>query len=323
MNYKHISAIERDKIAEMLNLGISQNKIAKELNRGKGTISYEINKNKEGERYYAIISEEKSKSRRANGRKKEKLKNNLELKNYVLTKLKEDRWTPEEISNRVKIDYPKNEKMRISHEAIYKYIYKQQNELYKYLVRSKKSRKKTRKKAIGSRIKDRTSIDLRPMAVNNREEFGHFEGDSVVGLDHKSAVHTTIERISRKYFVMKVENLTAEETIKVQIEILTKERAKSITMDNGLEFAEHLKLKDLQIQTYFADPYSSYQRGTNEHFNGIFRRFYKKGTDFSIILQSEIDEVVEKINNRPLKILGWKTPNEVYYELSEGVLLQS
>ncbi len=156
----------------------------------------------------------------------------------------------------------------------------------------------------------------RPEMICSRGEFGHWEEDTVEGKKHKDGVHSTLERLSRYYVVKKINRISSEATIVAQKQIFSKYPSfarKSATHDNGRENHLHYQLIDeLGMDTYFADPYSSFQRGSNENANGILRRYFPKGTDFSVIPQSEINAVVNEINDRPKKCLGYNTPKEVF-----------
>lgn len=228
-------------------------------------------------------------------------------------------WSPEQISGRMKLVFPGSLEMRITPETIYSFIYSNKykhRKFWEYLPRGRKKRKKLNGRRVHrSHISSRTSIHDRPEIVSSNSEFGHFEGDSVEGLGHKDGVHTEVERVSRMYFVKLVNKISSEETIKAQFEIfkdIPKEHRKSTTLDNGRENHYHLTLKRLGMKTYFADPYSSWQRGSNEYHNGLLRRYFPKGTDFTKVTQEEIDDVVEEINTRPRKCLGYFTPKEVF-----------
>jgi transposase, IS30 family len=168
------------------------------------------------------------------------------------------------------------------------------------------------------KIPRRVSIRERPEPINTREEFGHWEGDTVVGDKHKTGTHTEVERISRLLFAYQVPRIRAKETYLAQLCIfsaLPKQARKSTTLDNGSEHYLHTLLQDeLGMQTYFADPYSSWQRGTNEYTNGLLRRYFPKRTDFRTVSQDEINDVVHRLNNIPRKVLHYKTPTEVFTE---------
>ena len=187
--------------------------------------------------------------------------------------------------------------------------------------KQKKRKQKSGRSVHKSQIPDRVSIHQRPKKINQRKEFGHWEADSVEGKRKVKAnsLHTEVERISRKIKAVKVKNLTSQEALKAQIKIFEVEpeqAVKSTTLDNGKETHLHYQLRPkFNMQTYHADPYSSWQRGTNEHGNWHIRYYFPKGTDFSNISNQELQAVVEEINNRPRKILGYRTANEVYYQL--------
>ena len=186
-----------------------------------------------------------------------------------------------------------------------------------YLVRHHKKRKKWLGRRVHrGQIERRVSIHNRPEMIGSRGEFGHWEEDTVEGKKHKDGVHSTLERLSRYYVVKKINRISSEATIVAQKQIFSKYPSfarKSATHDNGRENHLHYQLIDeLGMDTYFADPYSSFQRGSNENANGILRRYFPKGTDFSVIPQSEINAVVNEINDRPKKCLGYNTPKEVF-----------
>lgn len=235
-------------------------------------------------------------------------------------------WSPEQIAGRMRYVFKNDPKMRITPETIYSFIYSHEykhRKFWEYLPwKRRKRRHKYGRKVYLASIPDRISIHDRPEIIDRNVEFGHFEGDSVEGLGHKDGVHTEVERLSRKYFVIKVDSISSEDAAKAQIEIfgsLPASARKSTTLDNGRENHNHFKLKKLGMATYFADPYSSWQRGSNEYHNGLFRRYFPKGTDFKNITQEEINDVVWEINNRPRKCLSYLTPNEVFLrELNKG-----
>lgn len=185
--------------------------------------------------------------------------------------------------------------------------------MWEYLPRKqKRRRKKYGRKSQRIRIPDRVSIHDRPSAIEDREVFGHWEGDSVESKAHKGGMHTEIERKTRFTMATFLKTLEAEETAQVASKMycdLPKQAKLSTTLDNGKEFAKH---KKIGISTYFCDPYSSWQRGTNENTNGLIRRYLPKKTDFSKVTQQELDDIIWEINNRPRKCLGFYTPQEMF-----------
>jgi transposase, IS30 family len=230
-------------------------------------------------------------------------------------------WSAEQISGRMKLVFPDNFDMRICPESIYSFAYSEefkQKKLWEYFPRGyKKRKKKGGRRVHRSHIKHRISIHNRPKVIDKNTQFGHFEGDSVEGRKSKgSSVHTEVERYSRMYFAVKVENLSSGQALKAQKKIfsqLPKGVVRSVTLDNGRENHLHYKLKRLAIDTYFCDPYSSWQRGSNEYHNGLLRRYFPKKTDFTNITQEEIDDCVREINNTPRKCLGYYTAYEVFF----------
>jgi len=219
----------------------------------------------------------------------------------------------------MKLVFPNDPTMRINPETIYSFTYSDRfkhRKFWEYLPRGhKKRRRKYGRKVHSASIVKRVSIHDRPEIVSLNTEFGHFGADSAEGKAHKSGVHTEVERLSRMYFVRKVNSISSHEALKAQIEIfktIPKDKVKSVTLDNGRENHLHYKLNDIGIKTFFCDPYSSWQRGSNEYHNSFLRRYFPKGTDFNSITQEEIDDVVEEINNTPRKCLGFYTAYEVY-----------
>ena len=281
---------------------------------------------------------------------KEPLKSK-KIYSYVLQKLK-DSWSPEQIAGRLKnVDHPDDSSWHICHETIYAFIYKKKTDetklgvkqrsildkrvaglekkivtvtdhnkpLWEYLRRKQKRRRKLGgRKVQRVRIPDRVSIHARPKIIARRKQFGHWEGDSIVGDKHASGLHTEYERVSSLTRVEKVNRLTAEQAVDASKKIfgpLPEKARRSTTLDNGSENTKHSELKAaFGIQAYFADPYSSWQRGGNENCNLWIRYYFPKGTDFSTITDEEVRDVEWEINNRPRKRLKFKTPQEVFTE---------
>jgi IS30 family transposase len=234
-------------------------------------------------------------------------------------------WTPQEIAGRLVLDYPDDPVMRVCHETIYAWIYapaQVELALWQYLSRGRKKRRKrgpSRAVRRAKRIKYRVPIHHRPASVEDRIEFGHWEADSVLGVRGGAGLQTEVERTSRFLVAVKIPAVTAQATLAAQqhmIASLPPHAVASITADNGSEFAFHYKLADSTgVPTYFSVPYSAWQRGSNEHFNGRIRKYLPKRTRLETIPDEEIADIITEINNRPRKILGWKTPAEVFTEL--------
>lgn len=245
------------------------------------------------------------------------------LVDWVLSALRRG-WTPEEISGRLPIEFPDDEHMRVGVETLYAWIYapaQRHRGLWQYLPRGHKRRRRRQGRKVHSeRIRWRTSIHDRPSEIEDRIEFGHWESDSVLGARGTGGLHTTVERRSRYLQAVKIPQIAAQPTLDAQLMLFSRmpaHAARSVTADNGSEFAFHYQLADtLAIPTYFADPYSAWQRGTNEHFNGRIRKYLPKRTSFEDLTQTELDEIITEINNRPRKILDWATPAEIFQELT-------
>jgi len=316
MGKKHskLSAFEREKIVIFLSQGFSKRAIARLLNRSDSTIRDEIKRNHFKGCYIAVRAQSFTQKRIVSSRKRHPLKNKSVYK-YVMKKLRWG-WSPEQICGRLKLKHPDNEFWHIHHETIYRYIYAKENKkkiLWEYLPRKqKKRRRKYGRKVDKVRIPDRVSIHMRPSEVENRDVFGHWEGDSIVGKNHIGGIHTEVERKTRFLQAIFLDNLTANETVLAQRQMfanLPAKAKKSTTVDNGKEFTNH---KQFELSVLFCDTYASWQKATNENTNGLIRRYLPKKTDFRKYNQTDLDEIVFEINNRPRKCLGYYTPREAF-----------
>lgn len=309
-----IQSNERDKIAIWFGSGIGVREIGRRLGRDHTVISRELKRNRWADGYEAIQAQKVSVKRKSKTNRKHPKKDSW-LHAYAFRKLGEG-WSPEQISGRLR------EKMEVSlhWETIYRWIYDddhQERKFWEYLTLKRKRRhKKYGRKSQRVRIPNRVSIHLRGKRIDNRKTFGHWEGDSIIGSQTKSKViHTEVERKSRYLQALVINSKTSVETVEAQIQIFSKLPAKTVTMDNGTEFVKHEELNKLGIKTYFADPYCSGQRGTNENTNGLIRRYLPKKTSFENLTQAELDDIVFEINNRPRKVLKFSTPFEVLQKI--------
>lgn len=316
--YKHLSQEEREIIANLLSGGSSLGDIAKAVGRNKGTISRELKRNcpPERRRYVPCRAHARACERKIKANTHERLKNAL-VRQYVKDGLAEG-WSPEQISGRIRIDHPGQ---LIHHEAIYQYIYHPQNpDRLEMIQLLRRAHKKRRNKSIGRKVRkatipNRIPIDARPKSVESRRHYGHWEGDSLISRRSTVALNTLVERKSRLVLITKLSRKSADETNRAIIDRLKKLPAKSrqtLTLDNGTENAKHEQLSNkLGIRCYFARPYASWERGTNENANGLIRWYLPKGTDFRKITPEQIARVENLLNNRPRKCLGYRTPTEV------------
>ena len=296
------------------------------------SLSREIKRNRWKEGYVALHAQARADEReRGKAHGKQELKN-ADVYDYVTEKLREG-WSPDQVAGRLKLDYPKDKYWRITAETIYRWTYQEKQikcdqPWYEYLRRKQKKRKKYKgRKVHRSHIPDRISIHKRPKVIDKRKEFGHWEGDTVEGKGHKDGIHTEVERVSRFIAAGKVSAITSDATINVQRQLfadIPKSARKSTTLDNGRETHLHYELRiAFGMKTYHADPYSSWQRGTNEHGNWHIRYYFPKGTDFTDVSAEELQDVIDEINNRPRKILKYQTAAEVFTKkLQETQLLR-
>ena len=317
--YTHITALERERIGLLKASGISTDRIAKKLDRDPTTIRREVHRSRPfflG--YIPSTAEEDANKKRRLARRPKKL-THQPLWKVVYQKLKK-RWSPEQIAHFLKEAYPEDMTMQISHESIYTYIYvlprgELRKELIAYLRQGSRGRQR-RKRDTDERgkIPNMVSIHERPREVEKRTVPGHWESDLVIGKDRKSAIGTLVERTTRTTILVPLkakDAVTVRKAFARTVKRLPKETFLSITHDRGTEMSEHeLFTKDTDVQVYFADPYSPWQRGTNENTNGLVRDFFPKGTDFNLVSVRELKRVQRLLNERPRETLKWKTPQE-------------
>lgn len=322
--YKHISPEERDEISNLYAKGQGPSSIAKILKRSKSTISNEIRRNSTSKGYYSQRANETATNRWSKSHKRTRIPN-IKTRNYIELKLKLG-WSPSQISGRLRLKHPK---MYVSYEAIYQYIYECERAWCLYLARKHTHRlkKSNIRKTKRTLIPDRISIQERPPVVELREEFGHFEADSVVSRKSKVALNTMVERKSRFTIIERIQSKTAENTIiamSKSLQILPKSLVKTVTFDNGTEFTLHTRInEEFKSKSYFCEPYHSWEKGSIENRNGIIRRYLPKGTDFAKITDEQIQWIQNRINNTPMKCLNYRTPTEVFEEEINSVSLAS
>lgn len=292
--------------------------IADMLGRSKGTISRELRRNSAPTYnvYTPCRAHERAVQRKKESGRRPRLKDDR-IVCYVRDKLTQG-WSPELIAGRIGQDMRGSS---ISHEAIYQYIYhpktEGRQELIGHLVRAYRKRKKKGmgRKERKTKIPNRISINERPLSADNRSRYGHWEGDSLVSRKSLAALNTLVERKSRWALLTRLKRKSSEATRDAVIHRLGQLPSKakrSLTVDNGTENARHEEITEaIGVRCYFADPYASWQRGANEQVNSMVRRYFPKGTDFGKITDEQVAWVESRINNRPRKCLGYRTPAEV------------
>lgn len=325
-HYRRLSSVDREEISR----GLAQNEaisaIARRLGRAPSTVSNEIGGNGGVTGYRAFSAGNRARKASSSRRKgKRRLMEESRLRIHVIRKLKRH-WSPWEIVKRLPEEYPHDMTMRISHEAIYQYIYVlPRGELKQTLIRALRQERKYRRKQGGrkgkpeesrGKIAHMLSIEERPKEVESRTIPGHWEGDLIMGKYKRTALGTLVERTTRKTLLIPLKAKDAESVRKAYARALCalpKELAKTLTYDQGKEMSGHQQFTiDTGIAVYFAHPGSPWERGTNENTNGLIRQYFPKGTAFDTILVREIRRVERELNDRPRAVLNWKKPDEVF-----------
>ena len=379
---RYLSFAEREEIALLRVQGHGVREIARRTGRDPSTISRELRRNAatraDQRGYRASVAQWKA-QQAAKRPKTAKLATNARLREYVEHKLagevtdaqgrpiagpnvpwagrrhgrRQDRrwgvaWSPEQISNRLKIDFPDDESMRISHETIYQSLYVQgrgalKRELTACLRTGRALREPRARSGRSGRtfVTEEVKISQRPAEAADRAVPGHWEGDLIIGLE-KSAIGTLVERSSRYTMLLHLPRMegfgttayvkngpplaghgaeAVRDAITAQVGTLPEQLRRSLTWDQGAEMAQHVQLKiDAGIAVYFCDPHSPWQRPSNENTNGLTRQYFPKGTDLTRWTAEEIAAVAATLNARPRKVLGWRTPAEVYQEQLSSAL---
>ena len=329
--YRRLTSREREEISRGLAAGIPQVEIARILHRHPSTISREV-KMGSGWRTrseYRAFSAGRKATARASSRRlgKSRLAQADRLRRYVFASLSRE-WSPREIQERLKKEYPLDMSMRISHEAIYRYLYVlPRGSLKQTLIKALRQEHKYRRnrehaKLQGNRgkIADMLSIEERPKEVANRSVPGHWEGDIILGKHRKSGLGTLVERTTRYTIIVplgKNKNAVAvRQAYARAFRSIPVELKRTLTYDQGKEMIEHKRFTvDTGIQVYFAHPGSPWERGTNENTNGLIRQYFPKGTDFAKVSRYQIKRAQRRLNDRPRAVLDYEKPDEVINRL--------
>jgi IS30 family transposase len=300
---------EREQIAQFLNQGLSRAEIGRRLGRHRSTIGRELARNGEGSGYWPSRAQQRTEARRAVRSKK---LDDPRLQGEVCDRLVE-RWSPEQIAGRMQREQPEDRRARVSRMTIYRWLKSHPDrQVWRRFLRfgTRRTTPETRGK-----LPARPDIAGRPAMVDERRRFGDWEGDTVVGKGRRGGLVTLVERKSGFALVGQVRRLKAHNVARCvtrQFAELPVGLRRTLTFDNGKEFADHERISDrTNLDIYFARPYHAWERGANESFNGLVRQFFPKGTYLAGIGSSEVKRVLRLLNNRPRKRLGYRTPREV------------
>lgn len=324
MAYEQLSESERERILELRAKGLGPTAIGRSLGRNKGTISRELKRNCVAGRYSSSEAHRRAQARRRDRTITRKM-DRPEVLNVVREGLQQ-RWSPDQIVGRWRQDSGVAQRRFVSRQSIYRWLASDSSEaaiLKKNLRHGPYRRRGSEKQKIP--IANRVSIDLRPPEVADRQQVGHWEGDTVVGAKQSGYLVTLVERSSGLLIMVKTESKHAsvvKRAIIRRMSELPMDWRRSLTVDNGTEFAAHESItRKLELPIYFAHPYSSYERGSNENCNGLIRQFFPKGTNFKNVSHAEVARIEALVNTRPRKRLDYLSPWE-FGKYSDGVALE-
>jgi IS30 family transposase len=307
-----LTLAERERLCVLLAQGKGQAEIARCLARHRSTIGRELRRNHVGDTYSAVAAQQRSETRRRDRPLRAKMAR-PEINQDVRQGLAHY-WSPDQIAGRLRLDFPDQPQRQVSHQTIYTWIDADQHrDHWQQFLRQGSHRRSGPEKR--GKIVDPVAVADRPAAANRRSRYGDWEGDTVVSRRHHGGVLTLVERRSRYTLIEKVRDLqanTINAAMRAALGDLPKQLRRTMTLDNGKEFAGHQRLsKQLDLDIYFAEPYAAWQRGTVENTNGLLRQFFPKGTDFQTVRRPELQSTQDLLNNRPRKCLGYRTPAEV------------
>jgi transposase, IS30 family len=312
MNYKQLAREERYQIYALMKAGQNQSQIALVVGCHKSTISRELRRNRGQKGYRPYQADEMAYDRQC-----EAYRSRIAWQTWQqVEQLLRQEWSPEQIAGRLKLE----QRPTVSHESIYLYVYADKRRggtLHRHLRSQKKQRKRYSGYIRRGQIPNRTSIDKRPAIVARKSRFGDWELDTIIGARHKGGILSAVERKSKLTRLRQLATKAAAEMKDNSIALLAPlaARVHTITVDNGKEFCEHeLIAAGLQARVYFAHPYASWERGLNENTNGLVRQYFPKKYPFAKITTKDLQQVEDLLNNRPRKTLGYRTPNEVFFQ---------
>lgn len=320
-HYTHLTQEQRYQIFALLKEKVCLTRIAQNIGVHKSTISRELRRNQGVYAYFPAQAH-----RMALDQRRDKSWPRIPWQTWALVedRMRCEQWSPEQISGYL----ARKRGLRLSHESIYRYVRADKQEggdLYRHLRCRKRHRKRYASPPRTGPIVGRTSIDERPAVVDRRERIGDWEADTIVGKPGKAVIVSLVERRSRLTRLAKASCRKAGEVEKALTHALEPlvDRVHTVTCDNGSEFARHASLStSLKALFFFAHPYASWERGLNENTNGLVRQYFPKGTDLTNITDEEIQTVMDKLNTRPRKTLGYRTPNEAFFDKRPTVALR-
>lgn len=311
MNYTQLTRDQRYQIYALLKAGQNQTQIAAIVACHKSTISRELRRNRGYKGYRPLQAQTLAQGRRYHSHPPR-----IAAPTWATVELLlRHQWSPEQIAGRLQLE----REPTVSHQWIYQYIYadKQRGgKLYRQLRSQKKQRKRYGGHPRRVQIPNRISIEARPAIVASKLRLGDWEADTIIGARHRGAILSCTERKSKLTLLRRLASKGAWEVKRNLIELLSPcaDQVHTITVDNGKEFSDHKDIAAvLQAQIYFAHPYCSWERGLNENTNGLIRQYFPKKSDFAQITAADVNRVAARLNNRPRKTLGFRTPNEVFF----------
>lgn len=313
MSYRQLTLEQRYQIGAGLRMGMKRSEIAKEVEVHRSTITRELRRNASGRWRYNPSRAYRMARDRHDGKRKHRIDTTTW---ETVEKLLRIGWSPEQISRRLELE--SGGERRISHETIYRHVYRDKRDggdLHRYLRRQHTYRNRIHKYRSRKGWDTRRPIAERPAMVDERSRIGDWEVDTIVGRKQKGGIVSLVERRSRYCLLYKVATRSAPTVADAVCGSLLPVRDKvlTITSDNGIEFTRHQTIANtLDADFFFADPYSSWQRGTNENTNGLVRQYFPKRTDFADVPDQQVRDVADLLNNRPRKVLAFRTPNEIF-----------
>jgi transposase, IS30 family len=318
--YLHLTCEQRCQIYALLKSNHTQAQIARQIGVDPSTISRELARNSDASGYRFGQAHERASDRRHAAFSTPR-KMTPAVVAMIEEKLTQQQWSPEQISGR----FAQEGGVRISHESIYRHVCndkKHGGNLYLHLRHGGKKYNKRKGRNSGrGLIPNRADIDQRPAIVATKSRIGDWEADTIIGARHQGAILSHAERKSKYTRLAALPDKTADAVVQASARVLRPlaDRIETVTYDNGKEFAGHVEIAaSLHANCYFAKPYHAWERGLNEHTNGLVRQYFPKGSDLSILTDAEVQKVEDKLNSRPRKILGYQTPSEVFFGANEN-----